>query len=943
MNFINKLNVLSIRARILMSFSVLVLGLIITVAAFLKNIDNTILFVEKEQIGAQVHYKLMNILNLAGDYMVTKDGIRTGSGKDDNAAVITKEIVSEIAALNNDFKDRHEMIGMDDAFLKYLNKERLAFKHLESAWNKFASIEPKSEKSYAGYVEFTTAIKDVMAYINDSSNLNMEQELVVYHLIVAALSSSPAIIDKSAYILKTYGPAIANEVPLTALELQDLKINAAMVIDQLKPAVLYDIDISLNNKMDTIFDQHVDAKKIKPLIDSFIQHTKHWAAVLNAVSDGKKVTNAEFVDATVDLAEGMHDLTLGLIGDIDRLLTERLDNLHEEKHQLLAGIFAGFMLSIAVLLACLQSITSPVTSVSKNMTLISEGNPNVVVEYTEYNSEIGVMSRALEALRKAVELNLLMNKMTADYPVIRCNSDMQVVFFNAAAERIMLQANLRLNDFMNRALSNLHHELNTAVVEFRGSGKTTSTAQIQIASQWIECKINLLQTADGAFDGVFINVANITESVANESAVKLAQSEINKLITEVKDGELASRLEPEKFSGFYRELAGSMNELVDAMVTPINKSISALNDLAKGDLTSRITGAFKGSFAQMQNAFNEVSAHLENTMVKIRTATESVYGASNEISSGSTDLSARTEQQASNLEETAASMEEMTKAIQSSSERASNASELTAEASALAKRGGDDVTSVVEAMNGIESHANKIADIVSVIDEIAFQTNLLALNAAVEAARAGDAGKGFAVVASEVRALAGRSSGASKEIKALINESNSQIGVGAKLAQKSGATLVEIVSSVAKVSELIQDIASSSREQATGINEMNAAVAQMDEMTQQNAALVEENSAATQSLVGQAKELESLVSFFQVSADKAVQNHESAPMARHESKPESKLEAKPAAQPATKPAAAVKKPISTAKPAPKAEAENKIISPDLSGKKTKYEEGWEEF
>jgi methyl-accepting chemotaxis protein len=241
-----------------------------------------------------------------------------------------------------------------------------------------------------------------------------------------------------------------------------------------------------------------------------------------------------------------------------------------------------------------------------------------------------------------------------------------------------------------------------------------------------------------------------------------------------------------------------------------------------------------------------------------------VNSASSEISAGSNDLSQRTEQQASSLEETAASMEEITGTVRQNSENARNANQLSAEARDVAERGGKVVGDAVSAMTTIEKSSQKISDIISVIDEIAFQTNLLALNAAVEAARAGDAGKGFAVVASEVRSLAGRSASASKEIKALIMESSGQVKIGAELVNQAGRTLEGIVESVKKVAEIISDIANASAEQSTGIDEINAAISQMDEMTQQNAALVEENTAAAQSLVQQSQALESVMNFFKL-------------------------------------------------------------------------------
>jgi methyl-accepting chemotaxis protein len=287
-----------------------------------------------------------------------------------------------------------------------------------------------------------------------------------------------------------------------------------------------------------------------------------------------------------------------------------------------------------------------------------------------------------------------------------------------------------------------------------------------------------------------------------------------------------------------------------------------------GDLTVRIdTGSMTSEVAQM---VNDVNALLNARMVlvgRVKALTIEVRAASEEIAKGNNTLSRVTEDQAASLEETAASMEEMASTVKNTADNAAMASSLSAAARTQAETGGEVVTKAVAAMEQIRASSTKIADIIGVIDAIAFQTNLLALNAAVEAARAGDQGRGFAVVASEVRNLAGRSATAAKEIKSLIQESVAKVQDGAKLVDDSGNTLHLIVTAIKKVNDIVAEIAVSTREQSTGIEQVNKAVMQIDEATQQNAALVEQTASASQSIVDTMEALHTIVVKYKTEPD----------------------------------------------------------------------------
>jgi len=296
----------------------------------------------------------------------------------------------------------------------------------------------------------------------------------------------------------------------------------------------------------------------------------------------------------------------------------------------------------------------------------------------------------------------------------------------------------------------------------------------------------------------------------------------------------------------------------------LKRTEAVMGALAAGDLTHRFEGEVSAEFATLKSSINASVDQLADMVSKIRSSALSINTAASEVSKGNTELSARTEEQASSLEETAASMEEMTSTVQQNADNSRQANQLAASARDQAAEGGQVVSRAVQAMEGINQSSRKIADIIGVIDEIAFQTNLLALNAAVEAARAGEQGRGFAVVASEVRNLAQRSASAAKEIKALINDSVQKVAEGTKLVDESGSTLSEIVNSVKKVSDIIAEIAVASEEQSSGISQVNQAVTQMDQMTQQNAALVEEAAAASESMDEESRALIELMQFFNV-------------------------------------------------------------------------------
>jgi methyl-accepting chemotaxis protein len=369
------------------------------------------------------------------------------------------------------------------------------------------------------------------------------------------------------------------------------------------------------------------------------------------------------------------------------------------------------------------------------------------------------------------------------------------------------------------------------------------------------------ELASGNFDVVLPGVGRKDEIGDIAGAVdefKLRLAEKMRLEAE-KEQEIQRREQAERDERARRD--AEQARMVAEVVSELGQG---LENLAKGNLTYRVSKEFASEYKKVQDDFNSAITQLQDTVQRIATSSTEISNAAAEISTATTDLSQRTEEQAASLEETSASMEEIAATVKQNAENAQRANSLTQDAREMAGRGETVVAEAVTAMAEIEESSRKISDIISVIDEIARQTNLLALNAAVEAARAGEAGRGFAVVASEVRSLAQRSSQAAKDIKDLIVSSSGQVQNGVQLVNRAGESLQEILGSIRSVAAIVSDIANASSEQAAGVDQINKALAQMDEVTQQNSALVEENAATAKTLADQSTALDGRVSVFQL-------------------------------------------------------------------------------
>jgi methyl-accepting chemotaxis protein len=391
--------------------------------------------------------------------------------------------------------------------------------------------------------------------------------------------------------------------------------------------------------------------------------------------------------------------------------------------------------------------------------------------------------------------------------------------------------------------------------------------RIVIGKRHINVIINPVVGEGGNRLGAVIEWMDVTDAMSEREAEQRFQADLAAFVDAAAAGDLSRRVDLVGRSGLMLKLGEGMNRWADAVANALNEVVEMMSALAQGDLTTRIEGDYRGELLRLKNDSNVTAEKLAAIVGRTVEGMTVIKDATTQLTSGSQDLSARTEEQVSSLEEMAAAIRQMSATVRQNAENAQAANQLMVQARQAAESGGQIAVSAVEAVAKIQESSSRIADIVGLIEEIAFQTNLLALNAAVEAARAGDAGRGFAVVAAEVRALAGRAGQASKEIKGLITSSGSHVNRGVDLVNKAGQSLNDIVSSVKRVAEIVSEIAAASREQSDGVQQVDLSVNEMETVTQKNAALVEESTASLNAVDQQIESLLDVVSFFSTGQD----------------------------------------------------------------------------
>ncbi|UXA53064.1 methyl-accepting chemotaxis protein [Xanthomonas prunicola] len=632
----------------------------------------------------------------------------------------------------------------------------------------------------------------------------------------------------------------------------------------------------------------IESPQQKKLFDVFVADWKKASASYASVNEMIELNLPDdavdtFVGETRTLHNKAKDSLAALIAE-DNMLAQAAKTKAEKVHAtsvsltvmvLLIGIAGGLGLAFLFARSIVKSMRGAVTTATEIAGGKLDGQINV-----QGQDEVGELMRSMQRMQRDLKERIERDQRIADENLrIRTALDKSSTgTFITDPEHVMIYA----NDAFKKIVAQYESSIRLASPEFDASeviGQHISYLGLSDAT--VRKAIAALER-DGvtSFEERFgeVVLAQTVTAIKNEQGETSGEvcewrdrtievqveDEVARIVRAAASGDMSGRVETDGKQGFFLQLAQQLNGLLDANAGSLEQISALLSALSRGDLTVRMHGEFSGVFAQMRDDANATAEQLADIVRRIKLSSSAINSAAGEIASGNSDLSHRTEQQAANLEETAASMEELTSTVKQNAESARQANQLAIGATGVASQGGEVVSQVVTTMSGIEASSKKIADIISVIDGIAFQTNILALNAAVEAARAGEQGRGFAVVASEVRTLAQRSAGAAKEIKGLIDDSVHKVAEGSALVRKAGATMADIVASVQRVTDIMGEISAASQEQSSGIEQVNQTITQMDETTQQNAALVEEATAAARSMEEQAGHLAEAVSVFKL-------------------------------------------------------------------------------
>ncbi|MCD0244819.1 methyl-accepting chemotaxis protein [Xanthomonas melonis] len=681
-------------------------------------------------------------------------------------------------------------------------------------------VADAAARDYAGVSEQAFAALDAL---RDDSQLVYTPYIESYHLVVATLIYSPDATESLTRLDAASDPSQAGDSRAMLREqLNQLRRGHARFRHELDKAM------SLLEQPDPALAAAAGAETTRA--------TTALAALGAALEGSDAQADAQWNDALDTLGQAMQDLSRISLQALQRQSERHLEQARDAMWQAIAGLSLLAALIVALGWYTLARLTRNVRRAAAVAANIAHGElaDQVVAPCRDETGQL------LDNMR---QMQLQLQRVLAAQSEMAQRHDAGQISYRMQADSFPGAYATMVNDTNALVASHIAVKMQLAQIMSRYAVGDLSQDMPRLPGE----KAVLTDTMDTV--------------KANLSAMN---SQIKLLVQAAANGDFGVRGDTQRFEYDFRAMVEGLNQLMATADANLGALSTVLQAIAAGDLNVRMHGDFHGVFARMRDDANATVTQLADIVGRIQRSTDAINDAASEIAAGNQDLSQRTEQQAANLEETAASMEELTSTVRNNAEHARRANQLVVDAATVAAQGGEMVGQVVGTMAGIQAASRKIADIIGVIDGIAFQTNILALNAAVEAARAGEQGRGFAVVASEVRTLAQRSAGAAKEIKQLIDDSVNRVEHGNQLVGQTGRTMQQIVDSVQSVTTIMHEISDASQQQSQGIEQVGQTITQMDQTTQQNAALVEEATAAARAMEEQAQQLRDAVAVFQL-------------------------------------------------------------------------------
>ncbi|GAA5183675.1 hypothetical protein GCM10025771_35850 [Niveibacterium umoris] len=739
------------------------------------------------------------------------------------------------------------------------------------------AVSVSADESVKLHSDLIGHIVDLIGTVADNTNATLDPEVTTYYLMTIFAQDGPGVIEAVGRMrARTVSAILAKQVSVA--DRVDIAVQQSAISRGMR-----DLDLALQKAL-AADASGVIKEKVAPKAEAFNSKLKAALELSARILAADKVdgTPDEVWSVTSAAVQSGNALLDAAADTFDQSIDSRVERLTHERQAIFAVFAAAVAVALYLFLGFRAGMLAAIGSIQSGARRISQGDLSLDV-HVPSQDEFGAIAVTLNTMRTqlkertereqaAAAENLRIrnaldktstNVMLADNEgkILYCNESVTVMLSGVEAELRKALPQFRANDIVGRNFDEFHrnpsHQRNLL-----GGLRGKHVSNIKVGPLSFRLTANPITDVGGQRLGTVIEWLDRTAEVK-------AEEELAGLLKAALDGDFEKRLSVADKEGFFRQLAEAMNQLLGVVSGGLEDIARVLNAIASGDLTVRITSDYQGLFGRLKDDTNSTVDRLNDVLGRIREASDAVNTAAQEIAAGNSDLSGRTEEQASSLEETASSMEELNTTVKQNADNAAQANKLAMQSNEVVQQGGAQVRKVVTTMDAIQSSATKIADIIGVIDSIAFQTNILALNAAVEAARAGEQGRGFAVVASEVRNLAQRSAQAAKEIKGLIADSVEKVGEGAREVRDAGATINTMVSSFEELARLVTDISQASREQASGIEQVSAAVGQMDEVTQQNAALVEQAAAAAESLEEQARALAGAVAAFRLDGQAA--------------------------------------------------------------------------